>query len=302
VESYTDKGDRESVTTEIMRHHNNGDNRKAAEVIQKYISDSFKAPKDFDSTIWLSQINQAHAIKVGAEYWRASMPKSMGCVFWQYNDCWAAATWSAVDYYGRWKALMYAARHFYAPLLVSGVEKPAESAVDIYTTSDLMEPCQGKVSWIVTDLSGKTLEKGSQEVALPARHSQKVTTLDLAKTCKEVGAKNILTWLKLEVGGKTVSDNLVFLSPPKDLELLNPEIQSEVTQTKEGFVVTLTAQKPALWAWLSLGDQDAKYSDNFVHLFPGSPTQIVVTRAKTMGLEEFKKNLRVSSLFDTYSH
>lgn len=302
VQSYTDKTDRESVTTEIMRHHNNGDARKAAEVIRKYVSESFKAPKDFDSTLWLSQINQAHAIQTGAEYWRATMPKSMGCVFWQFNDCWAAATWSAVDYYGRWKALMYAARHFYSPLLVSGVEKPAESAVDVYVSSDRMEPCQGKMSWIATDLSGKILEQGSKEVEIPARHSQKVSALDLSKPCKELGAKNILTWLKLEVGGSTVSENLVFLAPPKELELPNPEIQCEVTPSAEGFVVTLTAKNPALWVWLSMGEEDARYSDNFVHLFPGSPKRIIVTTAKTMGLEGFKKNLHIMSLFDTYQH
>jgi beta-mannosidase len=302
VESYTDKSDRESVTTEIMRHHNNGDARKAAEVIKKYVSDSFKAPKDFDSNLWLSQINQAHAIKVGAEYWRATMPKSMGCVFWQYNDCWPTASWAAVDFYGRWKALLYAARHFFEPLLVSGVEKPTESAVDVYVTSDRMEACHGKVTWTATDVSGTVLEQGSQELDIPERKAQKICTVDLKKHCQSLGAQGVLTWLKLEVGGITVSENLVFLSPPKNIDLQDPKIHCEVTESKDGFLVTLTAQKPALWAWVTLIDKDARYSDNFIHLFPGATKQILVKPAQPMTLAEIKERLRVQSLFDTYAH
>ena len=301
VRLYTDESDRDSISSPVMVVHEKNAGAKGIAKIQKYLDMYFKPAKDFDSALWLSQIMQAHGIKIGAESWRQTMPKSMGCVVWQYNDCWPVASWSSVDYYGRWKALQYAARHFYEPLLVSGLEHPDKGMVDVFVTSDRLEPCKGKVIWMATDVNGKMLDQGSKEIEIPANKSQQITTLDLSKQTQALGTKGVLTWLKLDVGGKTVSENLVLFMAPKEIDLVDPQIHAAVTESKDGFVVTLTAQKPALWAWLTLGTGDATYSDNFVHLRPGSPKQILVKPAKAMGLEEFKKNLRVLSLFNTYT-
>ena len=79
----------------------------------------YSEPKDFASFLYASQVLQAEGIKVGAEHLRRIRPRSMGSIYWQLNDCWPVASWSSMDYYGRWKALQYYARRFYSPLLVS---------------------------------------------------------------------------------------------------------------------------------------------------------------------------------------
>jgi hypothetical protein len=66
--------------------------------------------------------------------------------------------------------------------------------------------------------------------------------------------------------------------------------------------VKLAAEKPALWAWLSLADVDARYSDNFVHLEASSAVEIEVTPGRSMSLAEFERALALRSLFDTYAH
>lgn len=301
VRLYTDESDRGSISSPVMVSHEKNSGAKGIAKIQKYMDMYFKPAKDFDSALWLSQIMQAYGIKIGAESWRQNMPKSMGCVVWQYNDCWPVASWSSVDYYGHWKALQYAARHFYEPLLVSGLEHPEKGTVDLFVTSDLSEACKGNVTWMATDVNGKVLEQGSKAVDIPARHSQLVSTIDLSKQTQALGAKGVLTWMKLEVGGKTVSENLVLFTAPKEIDLVDPQIHAGVTESKDGFEVTLTAQKPALWTWLSLKDADARYSDNFVHLAPGSPKTITVNPAQKMSLQDFQKKLEIKSLYDTYA-
>ena len=72
--------------------------------------------------LWLTQILQGMAIKYAVEHWRRGMPRGMGTLYWQINDCWPVASWSSVDSLGRWKALHYMARRFFAPLLISGLE------------------------------------------------------------------------------------------------------------------------------------------------------------------------------------
>ena len=47
----------------------------------------------------------------------------MGAVYWQINDCWPVISWSSIDYWGRWKALHYYAKRFFAPVMISCEEE-----------------------------------------------------------------------------------------------------------------------------------------------------------------------------------
>jgi beta-mannosidase len=59
----------------------------------------------------------------------------MGSLYWQLNDTWPVASWASLDYHGRWKALHYTARNFYAPVLVSGVEDMEKGTVELRVRS-----------------------------------------------------------------------------------------------------------------------------------------------------------------------
>jgi beta-mannosidase len=277
------------------------DGRIGTDKIMILVKKYFREPKDFESTLWLSQITQGYGIKYGAEGWRREMPKSMGCVYWQYNDCWPCSSWSSVDYFGRWKALHYMARRFYAPLLVSGAEDSKSSKIDVYVTSDRRDDCQGKVQWTVTDLSGARIDGGSIEVEIASGKSRLVHGLDLGDAVRKHGRKNLLVWLKLDVGGQTVSENLVTLAYPRDLDLLDPAIMATVSEKGQGeFTVILRAAHPALWTWLELDGIDARFSDNFVHISPDEPVAMTVRPAQAMTKEAVRRALKVRSLFDTY--
>ncbi|HZI33690.1 MAG TPA: hypothetical protein VFF11_15215, partial [Candidatus Binatia bacterium] len=168
VDAFTNEEDRESVLSSVMNWHQRDGSGKGNEIIRDMILHYFRPPKDFENTLWLSQILQGMGIKMGAEYWRQTMPKSMGCVFWQYNDIWPGMSWSSVDYFGRWKALHYLARKFYAPMLVSGLENVKDGTIELFVTSDELESRHGKLSWNVTDLAGNTLSQDSMSVKIPA--------------------------------------------------------------------------------------------------------------------------------------
>ena len=303
VLTFTNAADRASVLTPVMKWHQRsgtGDVDGNTQMLQM-MAYYFNQPKDFESTLWLSQILQGYGIKIGAEYWRQTMPKSMGCVFWQYNDIWPGMSWSSVDYFGRWKALHYMARKFYAPVLVSALENIPGNSADIYITSDLGEATHGKLSWEVTDLNGQSLARDSMHIKIPSRKSEMVKTLNLQEHAQKQGTNGILTWLKLESHGQPASENLVLLALPKELKLPEPGIVATAQESDGGFAVTLRSQKPALWTWLELEDADAKYSDNFVHITPDMPRTINVQPAKQYMQADFLKALRVRSLYNTYT-
>ena len=299
VRAYTAPEDRTSTFTPVMKWHERADTGNLR--IQNMTGNYFRRPKDFDNTIWVSQIVQGYGIKMGAEAWRRQMPKSMGCLFWQYNDCWPVASWSSVDYFGRWKPLHYLARRFYAPILISGLENREKGSVDVFVSSDRLHPCTGRWSWNLTDLNGKSLARGSQPIEIPARTSHPLQTLDFSKPCRSPGTNQLLVWLKLEVEGKTVSENLVTFVRPKEFELPDPNIKLAINEARDGFTATLTAEKPALWAWLCSDEIDATYSDNFVHLMADTPVQIQVRPKRSLSNEDFTKTIKVWSLFNTYA-
>jgi beta-mannosidase len=93
---------------------------------------------------------QAEGIRYGVEHWRRNKNRVSGTLIWQLNDCWPVASWSSLDYFGRWKALHYAAKRFYAPVLLSIEDKG--DLMNVYVTSDLTEPWGGSVLWSLRTL------------------------------------------------------------------------------------------------------------------------------------------------------
>jgi len=225
----------------------------------------------------------------------------MGTLYWQLNDCWPVASWSSIDYHKRWKALHYMARRFYAPLLVSGVEDLKAGRIEAHVTSDLLKASEGVLSWRVTSVAGMSLETGSCPVRMPARTSRRVRTLDLKPHLDKRGPRDLILWLDLSVRGRKVSSDLVTLARPKHLELADPAVKVAVSRAEAGgFRVGLTAARPALWAWLELSGADASFSDNFFHLQPRQPVEVLVEPSRALSLAAFRRQLRVRSLKDTY--
>jgi beta-mannosidase len=296
--AYTEPGDR-NITSFVMEHHQ----RSAIgnTTIMSYMCDWFRLPKSFEMTLWLSQILQGMAIKYAVEHWRRAMPRGMGTLYWQINDCWPVASWSSVDSYGRWKALHYMARQFYAPLLVSGVEDTVTGQVEIHVTSDLQDGCAGIVRWRLTDVRGKALGGKALDVNIPPQKNSLAATLDLGVHLKTHGPRGLLVWLELEVDGEIVSTNLVTFARPKHLPLEQPNLSAQVEDLHDGSLrVTLSAERPALWAWIELRYAEARYSDAFVHVAPGHPVEIVVTPEQPLSAEELRGQLQLYSLVDTF--
>jgi len=299
VRGYTLPADR-NVTARVMEHHQRSGIGNA--VIMQYMLDWFRLPAAFDMTLWLSQIQQAMAIKYAVEHWRRNMPRGMGTLYWQINDCWPVASWSSLDSAGRWKALHYLARRFFAPLLVSAVEDAATGRVDVHVTSDRMAAAAGAVAWRLTDLGGKSLASGRQRVTAAPRANTPVATLELGRFIEKRTPRDLLLWIELFAGRERVSENLALFARPKHLELRPPRISAAVRPAGDGaFAVTLKSRTPALWAWVEIEGIEARYSDNFVHLPAGRPVAIIVTPARKTAPAAFRRALCVRSLVDTYA-
>ena len=299
VASYTLPQDR-NITSFVMEHHQRSGIGNTT--IMTYLLDWFRLPTSFDMALWLSQILQGMAIKYAVEHWRRGMPRGMGTLYWQLNDCWPVASWSSIDSLGRWKALHHMARRFHAPLLVSAVEDAATGALEVHLTNDTGERIVGEVTWEAMAVDGERLDGGTLPAAMSGRATGPIATLDLAPLLRARGPRDVMVWLDLRIDGKVVSSNWASYARPKHLELLDPAItvRMDGVAPDGGHRVTLEAARPALWAWLELAGCEARYSDNFVHLAPGHPAEIVVYPEQSFSPAALRDALRVRSLIDTY--
>ena len=267
------------------------------EIMKQVLRYFGKAPDKLDDLSWLSQIVQAFGLRFAVEHWRRDWPHSTAALVWQYNDSWPGQTWSMIDYYHRWKASQYHARHMFAPVLVSGDVDSTQGKVDIHVINDPLTGGKAMLTWRLATTVGKVLRHNETAIDLPANGTMLAETVTLSDAEKAMGLPSLLIWMTVTPEGGLPETNVALLARPGELTLQTPSIQTKVTGAGKQFSVTLESAQPALWTWINLAkDADARYSDNFVHLEPGTPITITVNCGQEHSVADFQAQLAVRSV------
>jgi len=296
VESFTQPEDRTGIFTAVMLAHQK--NNEGNSIIQDYIARDYPKPKDFASFLYVSQVLQAEGIKIGAEHFRRSRPQTMGSIFWQLNDCWPVASWSSIDYFGRWKALQYYARRFYAPILVS--PHVEDGALKVYIVSDKTQAEQGTLRLRLMDFQGNVLLDKTQSVEIAPQSSNVAITWPL-ENLADVGVtdnSSVFAVADLTADGAELSRNLTYLAPVKEVHLKPAVLGVEFAAAGGSFTIRVTSPVLARSVYLSSGDLDVSFSDNYFDLLPGETVEIRATTSAP--LSEFRSKLTVISLSDAF--
>ena len=297
VAAFTVPEDRTSIFTPVMLAHQK--NNEGNSIIHDYMLKYYSEPKDFASFLYASQVLQAEGIKTGAEHLRRNRPRSMGSIFWQLNDCWPVASWSSIDYYGRWKALQYYARRFYAPLLVS--PHLEDGSFNIYVVSDKTTATSAQLRVRVMTLDGKTISDSTQPIQVPELSSKVYLQRPLAEfgNADSPDAANIFAVTDLMVDGKPVSSNVLYFVPAKQVHLPVPQIATELTADGTSYRLHLTSKPLARSVYVSFGDNEVQLSDNYFDLLPGQPVDIAVHSKASA--EQLRQTLKIFSLADAFA-
>jgi beta-mannosidase len=297
VESFTQPEDRTGIFTPVMLAHQK--NNEGNSIIQDYIAKDYPAPKDFASFLYVSQVVQAEGIKIGAEHWRRSRPETMGSIFWQLNDCWPVASWSSIDYYGRWKALQYYARRFYAPVLVS--PHVEDGALKVYIVSDKVKAEPATLRVRLMDFDGKVLLEETRKLDVAPLASQVYLEWPLKKLA-DAGATNttyVFVTADLTAVGGEISRNLVYLAPVKEIHLKPAQLKVEALGAGGRYKILIGSPVLARSVYLSFGNLDVQLSDNYFDLRPGETAEITATSAAS--LDSLKAQMKVVSLTDAFA-
>jgi beta-mannosidase len=256
----------------------------------------YPEPKDFASFVYLSQVLQAEAIKVGAEHLRRQRPNTMGSLYWQLNDCWPVASWASIDYYGRWKALQYYARRFYDDVIVSPYEH--DGKVDVYVISDKLVPLTAQVRTRLLDFSGKVLLDKTQDIRVPAQSSAVYFTLDRKEILANADPRKTFLVFDWEGAEQKISRNLIFFDTMHNIDLPTSHVDASLESAGNSYTVTLRSAALARSAYVSFGDLDVETSDNYFDLLPGEA--ITIKLKASASLDQLKRSMQVMSLTDAF--
>jgi beta-mannosidase len=295
IRSFARGGDL-AIDSPVMMSHQK--HPRGNPLIKEYMLRDYREPKDFASFLYVSQVEQAEGIKIGAEAHRRARPRTMGTLYWQLNDCWPVASWSSIDSFGRWKALQHYAKRFYAPLLVSTSEEGGQVAVHV--VSDLTAPASGVLEARLLDLAGAVLWEETRPVTVEPLSSRKLLSVEKARLLEGRAPGAVFLVARLVVDGKEAASNTRFFSPPKDMALAKPAIAVDVAPVDEGFRVTLSSPTLARHVRLAFDADDGAFSDNYFDLLPGRPAEVVYRPKGEVEAEAFRKGLEVVSILDAY--
>jgi beta-mannosidase len=296
IRTFANKPEDFDIHSTVMQAHQK--NKGGNERILTYMLREYRQPKDFESFVYLSQVQQAEIIKIGAEHFRRNRPRTMGGLYWQLNDCWPVASWASIDYYGRWKALHYYARRFYDDVLVSPFVH--EDKIDVYVVSDKLQPLSGTIHTRLLDFSGKAVLDERKDIQIPAQSSAIYFTLNKADLAAKADLERSFLIFDLEVDGKKISRNLIFFDVTHNLDLpVAPRIETTLNKTGADYTLTLQSPQLARGVYVSFGDLDVENSDNYFDLLPGESATISLKSSAT--LDQLKGAIKVVSLTEAYA-
>lgn len=287
VESFTREEDR-NLFSRVMEMHQR--NRAANGKILNYLSATYLYPKDFDHLLYASQLLQADAIRYGVEHFRRHRGRCMGTVVWQLNDIWPVASWSSIDYFGRWKALHYAEKRMFAPILISCQEigelserpycieepKKIEKSVQLNVSNETRNQVSGTVSWALRDSKAVCILTGCEQVSVPALSSVWLEKMDFSSY------DELETYFSYEltVEGEVVSSGTCLFTAPKHFKFKNPNL----TYTLEGNQLTVKADCFAKAVEIIDCTNDLKLSDDYFDMNAGEK-KIIITEGTPTKLQ-----------------
>ena len=287
IRSFTLPEDR-NVFSYVMEMHqrNSGANGK----ILKYLSQNYLYPADFSLLVYASQLLQADAIRYGVEHLRRNRAgmRCMGAIYWQLNDIWPVASWSSVDYYGRWKALHYSAKRFFAPVLLSCEEKSLPSmgitcisepqeirfSAKLCVSNETFEKIEDTVIYELRTPDGAIVRSGRYETHTEPFSTEAFPEIDLA----QINPMRHHLSFRLE---KTGTGGSVLFIAPKHYMFEDPHLR--VSADASGAAVTITADAYARSVEILSADGSFLLEDNFFDMEPGSRT-LRVLRGKPSSL------------------
>lgn len=294
VDKYTNESDY-SIYSEVMKSHQRSSIGNST--IEDYMLRHYNKPKSFKGYLYVSQILQAYGMSIGMESHRRNKGYSMGSLYWQLNDCWPVASWSSIDYFGKWKALHYSTKKAFQPVLINFLK--TDSEIELHIISDLLESKEVDLNLKVLSFSGEVLYELNKSYLLQQNSTMKAESLSIDWLNKNFDPNSSLLVASLFSEEIEISNNNYYLSEFKDIKLTKPLIEYEIDELINTFEVSLKSKNLVKNVFVDIASSQ-NFSDNYFDMIPGKEYKISINKEESLTLDDIKRKINFLSLFDTY--
>ena len=296
AETFCASCDVSMTSPDFAWHQKNGNgNHRMATAMGRH----FRAPRDMDAMLYLSQVQQAMVIKMGVEHWRANTPRCRGTLYWQLNDNWPVSSWSSIEYGGKWKQLHYHARRFFSPVAVVAEPLFEDGRVmgargTVVALNDTAESVRGELLIEYWTYDGHIVASEKKPVILPPDSASTVGVF-----ARPQGGDETFLVLTLKTSVGTFQNDRHFAAF-KDVSLADAKVEMKVTDEGERRNVVLAADNPAFFVWVNAKGVRGEFSDNSLTLLPGRPVTLSFDAKEPPPSKTFAKALSVTHLREAY--
>lgn len=258
------------IYSDVMKSHQRSS--IGNETIETYMERDYTVPEEFPEFIYVGQVLQGEGIKRAIELHRVQMPYCMGSLYWQINDCWPVASWSGMDYFGRWKAQHYMAKEAFKNVIL--VPETEGNSTEISVVSDLAEGYEARLTCRILSFTGEILWSSETAVSVPENRSRVVFSFDHTKA----GFDKTKSFLEATLtAGDEVKDVAIwYYVSPKFLDLpKDGSIELKSTTLDNGdFLYSLKSDLLVKNLFIEAEGIDGIFSDNYFDLLPGEEYSI----------------------------
>ena len=274
--------------SQVMENHQKCKSGNAK--ILTYLAEQYLYPTSFQALVYASQLLQADAIKYGVEYFRKIRGYCMGSLYWQVNDCWPVASWSSIDYFGRYKALHYAAKKFYAPVAMGLFEEGGRVCVNI--ANETREEFCGTVKLFLCNRDFTVFQAAEQSVSIAP-----LSSADAAEMiCKEAPAFSYFYADLFDREGHFLMRQTLLFVPPKRFAWEQPALQAQIIKEGDFAKIHVTSNTFAKSVEVDFTSCDLVLSDNYFDIT--SPEGYTVQGKTNLTAEELSAAITLQSVYD----
>ncbi len=281
IVSFTNDKER-NLNSAAMKNHQK--HARGVQIINKALDQYFYIPEKFTDYVYLSQLVQAYGIGQAIEVHRRKQPHCMGTLYWQLNDCWPVASWSSIDYYGRWKALQYEAKRQFEPIILTTAPLQGNE-LPIYAINDSAKTIQASLQICLCNFDGSITDSVYiDSISLPGRSAVEISRYSPAKKIKINKLTKQYLHLKLfDAKGRLLAQKVYFYLYPKQMEFQPKGISTQVQRLNAGtkeeqYIFTLSAEQIKYGVAITT-NLNGRFSDNYFTLLPGEEKQVIFTPA-----------------------
>jgi beta-mannosidase len=295
IQSFTEPEDRQLESKVMLLHQKHP---RGNALIAEYMKRDYRATRNFEDFVYVSQLLQAEGMRTGFEAHRRNKPYCMGTLYWQLNDVWPVASWSSVDYFGRWKALHYYAREAFKPVAVLPILE--DNVLKVYGVNDQAESLNLTLHMHAYTFGGdKVFDFSLSDLTVTPDSSKLLWQGPLKTVLNGKKPENCVIEFQLtDSSGTTVySRRLFYAVPPKKMNLPGPGLKISSVEKAEGgyFILIQTNGNLAKNVYIQT-EETGFFSDNYFDMLPAESVRVFFKTDKI--IENPAKAFHLKSLVD----